>query len=141
MGLTVKRVARLTKPGRYLDNLGLYLQVISATNRSWLLRYELRGKKRWMGLGSAGPAHAPEHTKTFTLEEARKRARAARQLLADGIDPLETRHKTFAAVTKEYFDANEAGWSLGIAPIFSPHSSILRQSTPCRLALLTKPWS
>ena len=47
IGLTVKRVARLTKPARYLDSLGLYLQVISATNRSWLLRYELRGKKRW----------------------------------------------------------------------------------------------
>ena len=62
MGLTIKRVVRLTKPGRYLDSNGLYLQVTSPTNRSWLLRYELRRKKRWLGLGSAA---------TFSLEEAR----------------------------------------------------------------------
>jgi integrase len=115
MALTVKRVARLTRPGRYLDSAGLYLQVISATNRSWLLRYELRGKRRWMGLGSAS---------TFTLEEARARALKARQLLADKIDPLEARraeraqaaaatarNKTFATVATEYFDAHAGSWS------------------------------
>jgi hypothetical protein len=31
MGLTVRTVARLTKPGRYLDSNGLYLQAISPT--------------------------------------------------------------------------------------------------------------
>ena len=115
MTLTVKRVARLTQPGRYLDSAGLYLQVITATNRSWLLRYELNGKRRWMGLGSAA---------TFSLEEARQRARKARQLLADKIDPLDTRraeraqadaaaakNKSFATVAAEYFDAHSAGWS------------------------------
>jgi len=115
MGLTVKKLARLTKPGRYLDSNGLYLQVISPTNRSWLLRYELRHQKRWMGLGSVA---------TFSLEEARQRARRARQLLAGKIDPLEARrseraqiaardarNKSFAQVTAEYFDAHEAGWS------------------------------
>jgi uncharacterized protein YbcC (UPF0753/DUF2309 family) len=75
----------------------------------------LRRKKRWLGLGSAA---------TFSLEEARQRARRARQLLADKIDPLEARraehaqqaardarNKNFAQVTAEYFDAHEAGWS------------------------------
>jgi integrase len=91
------------------------LQVITATNRSWLLRYELNGKRRWMGLGSAA---------TFSLEEARQRARKARQLLADKIDPLETRraeraqavaatakNKSFATVATEYLAAHSAGWS------------------------------
>ena len=41
MGLTVKRVARLTKPGRYLDRDGLYLKVLCETNRSWLLNASL----------------------------------------------------------------------------------------------------
>jgi integrase len=82
MALTVKRIDRLKEPGRYLDAHGLYLQVMNATNRSWLLRYERAGVKRWMGLG---PLHA------FTLDEARERARQARQLLADGIDPIEAR--------------------------------------------------
>jgi integrase len=79
------------------------------------LRYELRRKKRWLGLGSVA---------TFSLEEARQRARRARQLLADKIDPLEARraeraqiaardarNKSFAQVTAEYFDAHESGWS------------------------------
>jgi hypothetical protein len=46
------------------------------------LRYERAGRERWMGLG---PLH------TFTLEEARARARQARQQIADGIDPLDAR--------------------------------------------------
>jgi integrase len=49
------------------------------TNRSWLLRFERGGRERWMGFG---PTHV------FSLREARERARAARQLLADGIDPI-----------------------------------------------------
>jgi integrase len=115
MALTVKGCARLTRRGRYLDEHGLYLQVHSPTNRSWLLRYELNGKKRWMGLGSAA---------TFSLAEARERARQARQLLADGLDPLElrraerirrqleaARNKTFAVVAQEYYDAHAASWS------------------------------
>ena len=70
MSLTVKRIARLAEPGRYGDGHGLYLQVKSATNRSWLLRYERNGRERWMGLG---PFH------TLDLAEARERARRARQ--------------------------------------------------------------
>ena len=80
MPLTVKRVAKLRDAGRYLDGNGLYLQVLSPSNRSWLLRYERGGRERWMGLG---PLHA------FDLDEARERARQARQQLADGIDPLD----------------------------------------------------
>jgi hypothetical protein len=85
MGSTVKKVARLTrqgKRGRYLDRDGLYLQVLSATNASYILRYELRRRKREMGLGS---------TRDFSLEQVRQRARSAHQLLADKIDPLEMR--------------------------------------------------
>ena len=117
MALTVKRVARLTKPGRYRDGAvrGLYLQVMSASNRSWLLRYALHGQERWLGLGSV---------ETFSLAEARQRAHAARQLLADKIDPLTVRrseraersvaaarHKTFRVVAEQYDAAHGAGWS------------------------------
>ena len=79
MGLTVKKVAKLTKPGRHGDGHGLYLQITPAGVKSWLLRYERNGRERWMGLG---PTH------TFSLDEARERARKARQQLADGVDPL-----------------------------------------------------
>lgn len=114
MGLTVKQIEKLMEPGRFGDGHGLYLQVISPTNRSWLLRYERGGRERWMGLG---PLH------TFSLDEARVRARKARQQLADGIDPLDARkHErakqaleaakvvTFKEATQQYFDQHERKW-------------------------------
>jgi integrase len=114
MALTVKRVEKLVEPGRYLDEHGLYLQVISKTNRSWLLRYERAGRERWLGLG---PAHA------FDLHDARERAREARKLLADGIDPIEAKRAdraarklataksiTFKEAAQAYFDGHERSW-------------------------------
>ena len=79
--LTAKKVERAKQPGRYHCGLirRLYLQVTASGAKSWVLRYQLRGQERWMGLGSAAD---------FSLREARERARAARQLLADRIDPL-----------------------------------------------------
>src|SRR5215831_15081318 len=79
--LTAKRVERTKKPGRYRCGLvkGLLLQISASGAKSWVLRYELRGREHMMGLGSASE---------FSLKEARERARAARQLLADRIDPL-----------------------------------------------------
>jgi integrase len=83
MKLTAKRVLRaLKKPGRYPDGDNLYLQVATPGKGSWLLRYERHGRERLMGLG---PLH------TISLSEARERAKQARQLLLDGIDPLESR--------------------------------------------------
>jgi Arm DNA-binding domain len=112
--LTVKRIARLT-PGRYGDGHGLYLEVASATNRYWLFRYERNGRgERWMGLG---PLH------TVDLHEAREKARKARQLLIDGIDPLEARaaardaqlkekaeNVTFKEAAEDYIALHESGW-------------------------------
>jgi hypothetical protein len=91
MSLTLKRIARLLdRPGRHFDSDGLYLQVQPPGEKaprqsrgSWLLRYERGGRERYMGLGKLAD---------FTLEEARARAKAARQLLADGIDPIEHRN-------------------------------------------------
>lgn len=118
MGLTVKRIARLTDPGRYFDQHGLYLQVLSPTNRSWLLRYQHDGRERWMGLGSL---------KNFNLEEARERARKARQQLADGVDPIDSRDEerraqqvaraladaravTFEQAATQYFEFHQLKW-------------------------------
>jgi integrase len=124
--LTAKRVERTTKPGRYRDGLvkGLLLQISASDatddrpatlRKSWVLRFELHGRERMMGLGSAAD---------FSLKEARERARSARQLLADGIDPLATKRATLAAAkaaaakvlsfreaAQRYFDQHEAEWS------------------------------
>jgi integrase len=83
MKLTAKRVLKLAKiPGRHPDGNGLYLQVINPSNVSWLFRYRYGGRERYAGLG---PLH------TIGLADARERAKQARTLLLDGVDPLEQR--------------------------------------------------
>jgi integrase len=114
MSLTIKRIARASQPGRYSDGRNLYLQVNANGAKSWLFRYELNGQERAMGLGP---------TADFTLKEARERANKARQLLADGIDPLEHKRSERAAKALEaaralifkeaatqYFNQHESKW-------------------------------
>ena len=54
MGLTVKRIEKLTKrhAGKHLDGDNLYLQVSKTGGKSWLFRYEINGRERALGLGS-----------------------------------------------------------------------------------------
>jgi integrase len=94
---------------------GLLLQVSDSGARSWVLRYMLHGRERMLGLG---PVTA------FNLKEARDRARSARQLLADGVDPLDVKRQrraeakaaaarklTFAEATERYFNQHQAKWT------------------------------
>ena len=41
------------KPGRHADGRGLYLMVRESGSRSWVLRPQVNGKRRDLGLGSA----------------------------------------------------------------------------------------
>lgn len=125
MKLTVKQIERLTERGRYGDGHGLYLQVISPTNRSWLLRYERGGRERWMGLG---PLHTvPLTTKRLKTGQliigAREKALLVKQQLQAGIDPLEARKGerakqaleaarviTFEEAARQYFAQHERKW-------------------------------
>ncbi len=112
--LSATKAARLDKPGRYGDGGGLWLQVSKWGTKAWLFRYQLNGRARQMGLGSFN---------TFSLKEARERARFARQQVADGIDPIEVRRDTkiaarlaaaraitFEQCANRYIAAQEAGW-------------------------------
>jgi hypothetical protein len=82
----------MKKVGLHADGGGLYLAVSKGAgdyfNRSWIFRWERRGKRRDMGLGSVT---------TWTLAEARDMARECRRLVAEGIDPLEQRKAERAA--------------------------------------------
>jgi integrase len=115
--LTAKRVERTKRPGRYRDGTvkGLLLQISDSGAKSWVLRYMLDGRERMMGLGSAAD---------FSLKEARDRARSARQLLADGVDPLDAKLQrkaeakaaaakamTFAEAARQYFDQHQQKWT------------------------------
>jgi len=112
--LTAVKVARLTKPGRYGDGGGLWLQVAAGGSRSWLFRFMRAGKAREMGLGAVA---------TVTLAEAREKARECRKALQDGLDPIEARDGirkaaavdaaravTFREAAERYIDAHRSGW-------------------------------
>lgn len=112
--LTALQVKKLTEPGYYADGAGLYLQVAKGGSKSWLFKFKLAGKAREMGLGSVN---------TFSLSEARERAREQRQRLADGIDPIAAKRETtlqrrmadasiitFDKAAARYIEAHAPGW-------------------------------
>ena len=119
MALTTKRltaleVAKATKPGMYFDGEGLYLQVTGPQSRSWIYRFTLRGKARWLGLGSADGV---------SLADARARRDDARSQITHGIDPVEARKSdkaqgllaeaksvTFKEVAEKYIADHAATW-------------------------------
>jgi len=76
------KVARVKMKGRYGDGQGLWLQVSEQGQKAWLFRYMLNGRAREMGLGALH---------TVSLQEARARARQARQVLLDGFDPIDVK--------------------------------------------------
>ncbi len=112
--LSPAKVKNANRPGIYGDGGGLWLNVGLAGNKSWLFRFMLDGRAREMGLG---PFH------TVGLAEARERAKAARALCIDGVDPIERKHAERAAkrlaatravsfkdCAAKYIAANRAGW-------------------------------
>lgn len=112
--LTALQVKRATAPGSLPDGNGLYLQVGPNGSKSWIFRFKIQGRTRWMGLG---PAH------TVSLAEAREKARDQRRLLLAGVDPIEARDaeekrllleaarsRTFAECVTAYIDAHRDKW-------------------------------
>ena len=112
--LSAMAVKAATTPGYYFDGNGLYLQVANGGSKSWVLRYAVNKRQREMGLGSLV---------TFTLAEARDRATKYRQMIADGLDPIDERRNallikrmaeaniiTFAAAAEKYIAANKSSW-------------------------------
>jgi integrase len=79
---------RAAPPGRHADAdcKGLYLDADESGARRWLFRFQLDGKRREMGLGSAG-------RDGVSLADARRLAGEARQLVLAGRDPLEARRE------------------------------------------------
>jgi integrase len=87
--LKVAKLAREKKKGWVPDGHNLYLK----DGSSWVFRFVKQAHERWMGLG---PVH------TVSLQEARIRARQARQILLEGKDPLTVKQD---AITATILDA------------------------------------
>ncbi len=104
MALSARKVES-AGPGKHGDGRGLFLFVKPTGARSWVLRYQLDGRRRDLGLGAY-----PE----VTLAKSRERALGARRLLADGIDPLIERNKTkrltFHVAAAALIESKRNGW-------------------------------
>jgi integrase len=94
--LSAARVASELTPGLYGDGGNLWLRVADGGSKSWVFRYRSRldGRERRMGLGSL---------RTWSLAEARERARECRQLLdhIEPLDPIEQRRAARARLKEE----------------------------------------
>ena len=108
--------------GMHADGNGLYLYVKGNGTKSWIFRYQIRGRRREMGLGSL--AGLP--TVAARAEAARLKA-----LVAQNRDPLDVKRAakaiiiserkaakneadakatTFRVLAKQYITAQESGW-------------------------------
>jgi len=94
--------------------VGLYLCVSATGARSWLVRVNVDGKRREMGLGGFP---------LVSLASARQKARTARAESRHGVDPVEQRkqarrdreaqavlHKTFKHCATAYIEAHSDSW-------------------------------
>ncbi|RYH63562.1 MAG: site-specific integrase [Alcaligenaceae bacterium] len=111
------QVSRLKTPGAHAVGgvAGLQLKINDAGARSWVLRTMIAGKRRDMGLGGF-----PD----VTLAQAREKARAAREQVSSGVDPIKTRlaarsasvaalarARTFDQCVAAYIKAKSGEWA------------------------------
>ena len=91
--LSAIEVKRLSNPGRHAVGVipGLLLVVKESGAKSWILRTVVGNKRRNIGLGGY-----PE----ISLAMAREKAREARELISNGIDPIEQKRAIKAALLK-----------------------------------------
>jgi integrase len=82
MGRLTDRSVKTAGEGRHGDGDGLQLIVSASGRRKWVLRYQLNGVRRDMGLGPYP---------SVGLSDARIAAADARKLIARGVDPLDDR--------------------------------------------------
>ena len=115
--LSASFVSKHRKPGTYNDGGNLYLQISSPTAKSWVFRFwdSERARVREMGLGSLH---------LVSLAQARTLAFEYRQLLQQGVNPLQARRTgqaqqrldaaskamTFQQCAKAYIEAHGGGW-------------------------------
>lgn len=99
---------------KHTDGGGMYL-LVKAGGKYWRMDYRFAGKRKTLALGVY---------QAVSLAQARKRREAARELLAEGIDPgaakAEERQakttaaaNTFETVAREFHALKAPGWSEG----------------------------
>lgn len=81
------------KSYKLFDERGLFLLVMPTGGRLWRLRYQMNDREKLISLGAY-----PD----VPLKRARERREAARQLIADGVDPSAQRRTERAALAQTF---------------------------------------
>ena len=106
--------------GRHGDGRGLFLYVKPTGARSWVLRYQVQGRRHDLGLGAY-----PD----VTLAMARQKATDARRLILDGDDPITKRRqaqpKTFKDAALELIESKRV-WMEKVAKHAAQWTSTLK---------------
>lgn len=102
--LVVRKARPEASSYKLSDGLGLYLLVYPTGNKGWRYRYRFGGKEKMMSLGPYPKVK---------LSEARNNLEEAKELLAQGIDPVVAKNKkreadnealnTFELLAREWF--------------------------------------
>ena len=126
MGKMTVAGVRGAKPGRHADGDGLYLLVKPSGARSWLLRVQVDGHRRDIGLGSVDLTPRSGEPlidiplllrKRLSLSEAREKSAALRKAAGSGLDPIAERDRdrrgnpTFEAAAKQCHADLKGAWS------------------------------
>lgn len=88
--LTAPEVRALKKPGRHSDGGGLYLVVDEGGAKRWVFLFRWQGRRLEMGLGGFLGT---------TVAVAREKAKAAREAMAAGSNPIDARRALAAIPT------------------------------------------
>ena len=110
----VRQVKHSGKPAgdKHTDGGGMYL-LVKAAGKYWRMDYTYRQKRKTLAIGVY---------QATSLAQARKRRDAARELLAQDIDPSAAKHEdrqakaiaatnTYETVAREFHKVKAAGWS------------------------------
>jgi len=90
--LSAVQIKALSTRGLFSDGGGLYFQISSFDTKSWIFRFSRNKKSRDMGLGPY-----PD----VSLSAAREMAYKCREIVRDGLDPIEERKASRQALIAE----------------------------------------
>jgi integrase len=131
MALTDAKI-RAAKPRqksyKLFDGEGLYLEVSPSGGKWWRLKYRINGKEKRLSLGTYPEvplASSKNNISGAMITGAREKREAARQLLAEGIDPSQHRKMMLSAkegLTADSFEAVTREWLVKFSARLKPSS-------------------
>lgn len=95
MKLTALKIKNLKEPGTYPDGRGLSLVVTPTGAKKWRCRYRLSGKQKIYTIGDY-----PE----ITLSDARCQLKEVKQMVKQGLDPVQERKKVVKLNSQQILD-------------------------------------